>query len=149
MFIDEENLYDFSGLKFPTPITDIKIFEWNNLNGSINVYGLKQKKKNHIIYPLKVVDEENKDDFDLLLITDRDKSHYIYISNYSRFVRAQKTYYKEKVLFCKRCFTLFDNQPLKNTLYGQAALDQHNLICGVHKPILPQLQSPGTIHLFL
>jgi hypothetical protein len=48
MFIDEEH---FSGLKFPTPTTDIKIFERNNLNVSINMYDLKQNKKNHIIYP--------------------------------------------------------------------------------------------------
>jgi hypothetical protein len=32
MFIDEEHLYDFSSLKFPTPIADIKLFERNNLN---------------------------------------------------------------------------------------------------------------------
>jgi hypothetical protein len=117
MFTDKkEHLYNFSGLKFSTP--DIKIFERNNLNVSINVCSLKQNKKNHNIYSLKVVDEEKKDRFDLLLITDGDKSHYTYISNFSRFVRAKKTYHKETVLFCKRCFTSFDNQPLKNTLYG-------------------------------
>jgi hypothetical protein len=43
MFIDEEHLNDFSGLKFPTHNTDIKIFERNNLNVSINVNGLKKK----------------------------------------------------------------------------------------------------------
>jgi hypothetical protein len=37
------------------------------------VYVLKQNKKNHFIYPLKVVDEEKSDHFDLLLITDGDK----------------------------------------------------------------------------
>ncbi|KAL4152936.1 hypothetical protein QTP88_000769 [Uroleucon formosanum] len=86
-----EEKYNFSDLTFPTPITEIKKFEKNNQNVSINVYGLKKQKKSekHIIYPLKVVDEEKKDHFDLLLITDGDKSHFTYISNFSRLVRAQ------------------------------------------------------------
>ncbi|KAL4099018.1 hypothetical protein QTP88_023519 [Uroleucon formosanum] len=141
-----EEKYNFSDLTFPTPVTEIKNFEKNNLNTSVNVFGLKQENnKKHIIYPLKVVDEEKKDHFDLLLITDGDKSHFTYISNFSRLVRAQKTEHKESIIFCKRCFSSFDNQPLKNTLYGQAALDQHQLICGAYKPILPQMPDAGTI----
>ncbi|KAL4083102.1 hypothetical protein QTP88_028432 [Uroleucon formosanum] len=58
---------------------------------------------------------------------------------------SQKTEHKESIIFCKRCFSSFDNQPLKNTLYGQAALDQHQLICGAYKPILPQMPDAGTI----
>ncbi|KAL4091251.1 hypothetical protein QTP88_025973 [Uroleucon formosanum] len=58
---------------------------------------------------------------------------------------TQKTEHKESIIFCKRCFSSFDNQPLKNTLYGQAALDQHQLICGAYKPILPQMPDAGTI----
>ncbi|XP_025204869.1 uncharacterized protein LOC112601440 [Melanaphis sacchari] len=142
-----EEKYNFSNLTFPTPITEIKIFEKNNQNVSVNVYGLKKQKKGekHIIYPLKIVDEEEKDHFDLLLITNGDKSHYTYISNYSRFVRVQKTSHDGHVIFCKRCFTSFDSQPRKNTLSGQAALEQHKMICGTHKPIIPQIPAPGTI----
>jgi hypothetical protein len=91
------------------------------------------------------VDEEKSDNFYLLLLCEGNISHYTFISNLSRLICTQKTAHKEKVIFCKRCFTTFDNQPIKNTLYGQAALDQHNLICGVNKPILPQMPAPGTI----
>ncbi|KAL4143453.1 hypothetical protein QTP88_005784 [Uroleucon formosanum] len=142
-----EEKYNFSDLTFPTPIAEIKIFEKNNQNVSVNVYGLKKQKKGekHIIYPLKVVEEEKKDHFDLLLINNGDKSHYTYISNFSRLIRSQKTSHTENVVFCKRCFTSFDNRSRKNTLSGQAALDQHTLICGTHKPILPQMPTPGTM----
>ncbi|KAL4134705.1 hypothetical protein QTP88_006428 [Uroleucon formosanum] len=110
-----EEKYNFSGLTFPTPITEIKIFEKNNLNVSVNVFGLKhEKNKKHIVYPLKIVEEEKKDHFDLLLITDGDKSHYTYISNFSRLIRSQKTSHTENVKFCKRCFTSFDNRLRKN-----------------------------------
>lgn len=91
------------------------------------------------------MDEEKKNHFDLLIITNGDKSHYSYISNFSRLVRAQKTGHEETVIFCKRCFTSFDNRPRKNTLSGQAALDQHTRICGQHKPILPKMPDPGTL----
>ena len=142
-----EEKYNFSNLTFPTPIAEIKIFEKNNQNVSINVYSFKKEKKSekHIIYPLKIVDEEKKDHFDLLLITNGDKNHYTYISNFSRLVRAQKTSHTENVVFCKRCFTSFANIHTKYKLKGQAGLEQHKLICGAHKPILPKMPEPGTM----
>jgi len=141
-----EERYNFSDLTLPTPLSDIKQFEKNNLDVSVNVFGLKhEKNKKHIIFPLKVVDEEKKDHFDLLLITNGDKSHYTFISNFSRLVRAQKTSHKGHIIFCKRCFASFDNRPRKNILSGQAALEQHKLICGTHKPIFPRMPEPGTM----
>ncbi|XP_060863596.1 uncharacterized protein LOC132940166 [Metopolophium dirhodum] len=141
-----EDKYNFSGLTFPTPVREIKTFEKNNPKISVNVYGLKKEKnKKHIVYPLKVADEEKKYHFDLLLITDGNKSHYTYISNLSRLVRSQKTLHAENVVFCKRCFTSFDNIHTKYKLKGQAGLEQHKLICGAHKPILPKMPEPGTL----
>jgi len=95
------------------------------------------------VYPLRVVDEEKTNYFDLLFVTDGDNSHYIYISNFSRLIRKQKTSHTEKVVFCKRCFTSFDNKRNKYKLSGQAALNRHKLICGAHKPILPEMPKEG------
>lgn len=50
----------------------------------------------------------------------------------------------QKIFFCKRCLTSFDNQS-KVKLSGQDALEQHKLICGPHKPILPILPKEGTM----
>ena len=120
-----ENKYNFDGISFPTSLSDIPKFEKNNVNVSVNVYGIEKKfqppKKfpTYEVYPLRVVDEEKEGHFDLLLVTDGDNSHYVYISNFSRLVRAQKTVHHGRVVFCKRCFTSFDNRNLKYKLHGQ------------------------------
>ncbi|KAL4153871.1 hypothetical protein QTP88_001704 [Uroleucon formosanum] len=49
------------------------------------------------------------------------------------------------VVFCKRCFTSFDDRLLKYKLSGQEAFNQHKLICGIHKPILPIMPAEGSI----
>lgn len=144
-----EDKYNFKDITFPTPLSDISKFERNNLNVSVNVYGIEKKfqppKKypTYEVYPLRVVEEEKTNHFDLLLITDGDNSHYVYISNFSRLIRSQKTRHNGRAVFCKRCFTNFDNQNLKFKMYGQTALDQHKLVCGMHKPILPDMPKEG------
>lgn len=118
---------------------------------SINVYGLDKKFQpprkypTYEVYPLRVVDEEKKDHFDLLLVTDGDNSHYTNISNFSRLIRKQKTAHTERLVFCKRCFTSFDGRRHKYKLSGQEALKQHRRICGEHKPILPVMPEEGSI----
>ena len=41
---------------------------------------------------------------DLLLISDKNKSHYVYIKDFNRFM-CNKTKNKNKNNFCKRCFS--------------------------------------------
>ncbi|KAL4112345.1 hypothetical protein QTP88_016154 [Uroleucon formosanum] len=79
-----EDKYDFEGISFPTPLSDIRKFEKNNNNVSINVYGLEKKFQ---------------------------------IPKMPR--------------------------NLKFKLSGQEALNQHKLICGAHKPILPEMPKEG------
>ncbi|XP_022164231.1 uncharacterized protein LOC111029520 [Myzus persicae] len=101
------------------------------------------KLPSYKIFPLKVVENEKRDHFDLLLVTEKDKSHYIYISDFSRLISSQKTRHNGRVIFCKRCFTTFDDRHHKFKLSGQEALNQHKKICGAHKPILPVMPSEG------
>ncbi|KAL4103924.1 hypothetical protein QTP88_019241 [Uroleucon formosanum] len=109
--------YNFDGISFPTPLSDVKIFERNNSTVSINIYGIEKKFQPplkfppHTVFPLKVVDNEKEDHFDILFITDSESSHYVYISKLSRLYK----------------------------LKGQMALDQHKKVYGIHKPILPVL----------
>ncbi|XP_025192055.1 uncharacterized protein LOC112592257 [Melanaphis sacchari] len=144
-----EDKHNFNGISFPTPMSDISKFEKNNPTVSVNVYGLDKKFQpprkypTYEVYPLRVVDEEKANHFDLLLVADESGSHYIYISNFSRLIRSQKTGHKESVVFCKRCFTSFDNQRYKYKLNGRDALTQHKLICDAHKPILPVMPKEG------
>ncbi|XP_050059778.1 uncharacterized protein LOC114121333 [Aphis gossypii] len=146
---NHEDKYNFEGITFPTPLSDIAKFEKNNRNVSINVYGLDKKFQpprkypTYEVYPLRVVDEEKANHFDLLLVTDDENSHYVYISNFSRLIRSQKTGHEERVVFCKKCFTSFDDRRHKYKLSGREALTQHKLICGAHKPILPVMPKEG------
>ena len=150
-FLSEEYRYNFSGLDFPTPLGDVKIFEKNNPDVSVNVYGLikyaKKQSKHPVdkVVPLKVCDEEKRNHFDILLMSDNENLHYCFISNFSRLVSAQRTAHAHRVLCCKRCFTGFDLAPRKTKLSGQEALDQHKLICGLHKPILPEMPKENTM----
>ncbi|VVC46506.1 Hypothetical protein CINCED_3A013859, partial [Cinara cedri] len=147
-YTEHENKYNFSGITFPTPLSDIKKFEKNNSNVSVNVYGLREQKKIkgsvYTVFLLKVVNEEKTGHFDLLIVTKEGKSHCAYISTFFRLVRSQKTAHNGEVIFCKRCFTAFDNRP-RMKLSGQAALDQHKLICGEHKPIIPKMPALGSM----
>ena len=80
-YIKHEEKYNFEGISFPTPLTDIVKFQKNNPKVSVNVYGLDKKFQpprkypTYEVYPLRVVDEEKADHFDLLMITYGDNSH--------------------------------------------------------------------------
>jgi len=144
-----ENKYNFEGISFPTPIININTFEKKNLNVSVNVYGLDKKfhpscrYPKYEVYPLRVVDDEKDDHFDLLLVNDGSRSHYVYISDFSRLVSSQKTKHNGHLYICRRCFMSFDNQNLKYKLNGEDAIKQHKLICGGHKLILPKMPKEG------
>lgn len=53
-----EDLYNISNINFPTPLHEVKLFEKNKVDVSINVYGLHQKRRDrkvtHSVYLLKV-----------------------------------------------------------------------------------------------
>jgi len=42
-YTKHEDKYNFDDITFPTPMSDIVKFEKNNINVSINVYGLDKK----------------------------------------------------------------------------------------------------------
>ncbi|KAL4098768.1 hypothetical protein QTP88_023307 [Uroleucon formosanum] len=147
-YSEHENKYNFEGISYPTPMTDIKIFEKNNRGVSVNVYGLNLKIKNqkfpkYEVFPLRVVDDEKPKHFDMLFISNASGVHYVYISNFSRLVSPQKNRHDGLQFFCKRCFISFDKRTLKYKLNGEAALEKHKLICGSHKPILSEMPKAG------
>nr|XP_024218076.1 uncharacterized protein LOC106687159 [Halyomorpha halys] len=127
-----ETAFQNSCVSFPTSINEIKKFEKVN-NISINVYGLDEKEK---IYPLKVCKKELKDHRDLLLVSNGQTSHYVYIKNLERLVMNQIRKYEHKITICKRCFTHFDNR------YGKQAsekLEEQKIYCSDNKPIRVEL----------
>ena len=57
-------------------------------------------------YPVYVSVQKFGDSMDLLLISDENKSHYVYIKDFNRFM-CNKTKNKNKKYFCKCCLQCF------------------------------------------
>lgn len=151
--------FNFSGLTFPVPLSDIKIFEENNPGVSVNVYGLqtgvntyKNKSKNSntiqreidLVIPYKVCNNELETHFDLLLIEEEESGnrHYCLISHFSRLVRSQVSRHCATMVFCKRCLKGYSGQNASSKL-----LD-HRKFCNSQQLALPVLPMPNTIMKF-
>ena len=71
-----------------------KIEVKNNI--CINVFGYE----NELVFPIYVSDQKFEDSMDLLLLIDDDKSHYVYIKDFDRFM-FHKTKNKNKMVLQK------------------------------------------------
>ena len=91
--IAEELNYD--GIEFPVQEKDFNKIEVKN-NICINVFGYE----NRLVFPIYISDQKFEDSMDLLLLIDNDKSHYVYIKGFDRFM-FHKT--KNGVLVVKIC----------------------------------------------
>ena len=65
--------------------------------------------RNGLVFPTYVSDPKLEDSMDLLLLTDNDKSHYVYITDFDRFM-FHKTKNKNKKWFCKCCLQCFRSE---------------------------------------
>ena len=84
-YFQHEKKYNFNRSLFPTPWCEAKIFEKNNQSVSVNIFGIEKILKSpsytptYHIYPLKVVNHEKAEHFDIIFFTEGEKGHYIYI----------------------------------------------------------------------
>ena len=78
---------------------DFKKIEVKN-NICINVFGYENK----LVFPISISNQK-LDSLDLLLLIDNDKSHYVYIKNFNRFM-FHKTKIKIKNGFVKVIFSV-------------------------------------------
>ena len=65
--------------------------------------------ENKVIYPVYLSDQKFSDSMDLLLISDKFKSHYVYIKDFDRFM-FNKTKNKDKKYFCKNSLQCFSSE---------------------------------------
>ena len=59
-----------------------------------------------LTFPIYIYDQTFENSMDLLLIIKENKSHYVYIRDFYRFM-FQKTKNKNKKNFCESCFQRF------------------------------------------
>ena len=65
--------------------------------------------ENKVVYPVYISDEKFSNSMDLLLISDKVKSHYVYIKDFARFM-FNKTKCKGKKYVCKNCLQCFSSE---------------------------------------
>ena len=80
----------------------------NNICINVFCYG------NNLVFPIYVSGQKFENSMDLLIVTDGDKSHYVYIKDFNRFMFHKKKN-KKKKYFCKSCLQRFSS---KNVLTG-------------------------------
>ena len=65
--------------------------------------------ENGLTYPIYVPNQTFRDCMNLLLISNENKSHYVYIKRFNRFI-FNKTKCKNKKYFCKCCLQCFSSE---------------------------------------
>ena len=103
-----ENTVDFTGINFPVSIKDIpKIEKMNNI--AIHVFGYENKTT----FPVFISDSQTENPLNLLLISNDNKRHYIYIKDFNRFM-YKKTKHHCKKHFCIYCLQCFSTEAILN-----------------------------------
>ena len=78
--------------------------------------------ENKLVFPIYISNQKFENSMDLLLVTDGDKLHYVYIKDFDRFI-FHKTKNKNKKYFCKSCLQCFSS---KNVLIEhKKSLSEH------------------------
>ena len=65
--------------------------------------------ENRLVLSICISDQKFKESMDLLLLIDNDKSHYMYIKDFDRFM-FHKTKNKNKKWSCKSCLQCFSSE---------------------------------------
>ena len=100
------NQLDYTDIEFPVSQKQYnKIEKQNNIN--INVFGYEDKQP----FPIYVSKEKLKDHMDLLLVTENEKQHYVYIKDFNRFM-FQQSKISNKKHFCKYCLQCFSSEEI-------------------------------------
>ena len=87
---------DYTGVTFPVTVEDMKKIEKQN-QININVFGYHREA-----YPIRISEANFPDHIELLWIEEGEKSHYVLIKNFNRFMSTFNKY-DGRIYFCLRC----------------------------------------------
>ena len=96
--------FNYSDINFPISKKDYCRIEKQN-NICINVFCYDSG----VIYPKYISSEKVNNSMDLLLIFQENKSHYVYIKDFNRFM-FNKSKNKNKKYFCRYCLQCFSSE---------------------------------------
>ena len=98
---------DYRGINFPMKARDYEIVE-ERLNINVNVFGYENK-----VFPLYVSKKSNEQVLKVLLISNEEKSHYVFIKDFNRLMYS-KTKHKDRKHFCMACLQNFTTKEILN-----------------------------------
>lgn len=108
-----DTVLNTKNMTFPAGFRDVKIFEKNNDNISINIYGLSDKSD--VLGPLyKSIYKGRQHRINLLFLESGAQTHYCLIKDLSRLVRSQITKHGGRIFFCDDCLLFFSNDKKRN-----------------------------------
>ena len=98
------NYLDYDGIEFPVDKEDFSKIETKN-SICMNVFCYENK----LTFPVYISDQKIENSMYLLLVIDENKSHYVHIKDFDRFI-FHKTKNKNKKYFCKSCLQFFSSK---------------------------------------
>ncbi|KAB0801617.1 hypothetical protein PPYR_03803 [Photinus pyralis] len=107
------DVFNWNGVQFPVSMKQISTFEANNINISINVYGVEKILKDgttsyEIVGPLYYSKLKKQHYINLLYISnDMGNQHYCLIKDFSKLVSKQLSNSNGKKIFCDACIHYF------------------------------------------
>ena len=106
-----ETELNLEGLEFPLKISDIDKFEQNNSNISVTVFGLTDAEELH---PVRVAPVKKEHHVQLLYLSNKDNSHYVYVRNLSALAGKQINKHHRRKFYCENCLNPFQSERLCN-----------------------------------
>ena len=98
---------DYKGIDFPLKERDYEIIE-ERFNININVFGYDNR-----VFSLYASKKLNKQELNVLLISNEEKSHYVLIKDFNRLMYL-KTKHKDRKHFCMSCLQNFTTKEILN-----------------------------------
>ena len=132
----KQDTINMKGIQYPVSFRGIDRFESQNTNVSISVLGYNKEER---VYPLRISKyTECKHDIILLLIKDKEKSHYCLVKNISALLSSQINKHKGACDICLNCFNCF------NTSQDDDKLKKHKEYCYNNECVKTLMPPEGT-----
>ena len=106
---------NYSDIAFPLDINDYKKTE-DTFQMQVNVFGHEHK-----VYPSYISKKSYNQRLNLLLITEKDKSHCVFIKDFNRLMFS-KTKHKDKKHYCMSCLQNFTTEEILSNHQKQCLL---------------------------
>ena len=132
----KQDTINMKGIQYPVSFRGIDRFESQNTNISISVLRYNKEER---VYPLRISKyTECEHDIILLLIKDKEKSHYCLVKNISALLSSQINKHKGACDICLNCFNCF------NTSQDDDKLKKHKDYCYNNECVKTLMPPEGT-----